>query len=157
MFNMVECGFYILKDAFFDTMNDPYLKNNKEGSRPFYYCVKGEKDGKDIYWMIPLSSRIEKYQKIIDNKVASGKPCDGIYITKLPSGTDSVFLIQDIFPVTDMYIDRSYTLGGNPLVLPYEEEIAIINRKARKVLSLIKRGIQLTPTSPNVLAIYEKL
>lgn len=157
MLNMVERGFYILKDNFFDIMADPYLKNNKDGNRPFYYCVKSEKNGKDVYWMIPLSSKTEKYQRIIDKKTEERKPCDGIYITKLPNGLNSVFLIQDIFPVTDIYIERSYTLGGNPLVFPYEKEIAIIDKKARKVISLIKRGKQLTPTSPNVIAIYEKL
>ncbi len=154
---MQTSGFYILKDSFFELMADPYLKNNKDGNRPFYYCVKGEKEGKNIYWMIPLSSRIEKYQRIIAQKIANRRPCDGLHIAKLPNGKKSVFLIQDIFPVSDSYIERAYTLGGNPLVMPYEDEITEIERKARKVLALIKRGIALTPTAPNVLLIYEKL
>lgn len=157
MLSLVTSGFYILKDEFFDDMCDPYLKNNKDGNRPFYYCVKSEKDGKDIYWLIPLSSRVAKYQNIIDSKSAAHKPCDGLFIARLPSGTESAFLIQDIFPTSDKYIDRAYTLGGNPLVLPYEDDIAEIDKRARKVLALIKRGIKLTPTSPDVLAIYKKL
>lgn len=157
MLKLVTSGFYILKNDFFVDMNDPYLKNNKDGNRPFYYCVKGEKDGKDIYWMIPLSSRIEKYRNIISSKISANKPCDGLYIAKLPSGVESAFLIQDIFPTSDKYIEREYTLGGNHLILPYEDDVKEIDKKARKVLSLIKRGIKLTPTSPDVMTIYYKL
>ena len=47
-------------------MDDPYLKGNKEANRPHYYCFKDE--GTNLYWMIPLSSRIEKYRKIMNRK-----------------------------------------------------------------------------------------
>lgn len=56
---MIERGFYIIKDKFFKDMNDPYLKGNKEGNRPHYYCFKEDETG--LYRMIPLNSRIEKY------------------------------------------------------------------------------------------------
>ena len=36
---MIVRGFYLIKDEFFEIMNDPCLMNNKEGNRPFYYCV----------------------------------------------------------------------------------------------------------------------
>jgi len=157
MSEMILCGFYILKDHYFDEMNDPYLKNNKEGNRPFYYCVKEVTNTNHIYWMIPLSSRTDKYKKIIESKLSNNKPCDGLYVCKLPSGTESAFLIQDIFPITDCYVDREYTLGSNHLILPYEDDIAEIEMKARKVIRLLKRGIKLTPTSPDVLKILAKL
>ena len=70
-------------------MEDPYLKSNKEGNRPHYYCFKEDATG--VYWMIPLSIRAEKYGKIIENKEKTGKPCDILH---------SVFLIQDMFPIT---------------------------------------------------------
>ena len=34
--NMVLRGFYILKNEFFEIMDDPYLKNNKDGSLGIY-------------------------------------------------------------------------------------------------------------------------
>ena len=37
---MITSGFYVLKDQFFTDMNDPFLKNNKDGNRPFYYCIE---------------------------------------------------------------------------------------------------------------------
>ena len=92
-------GFYILKDEYFELVDDCYLKNNKDGNRPFYYCFKDNNSEKEIYWMIPLSSRIEKYNKLIENKKTNNKPCDGLYICKLPNDKESGFLIQDIFPI----------------------------------------------------------
>lgn len=67
---MRKTGFYIIKESFFEVMDDPYLKGNKEGNRPHYYCLE-DTDG--LYWMIPLSSRIDKYRKIMNQKVKAGK------------------------------------------------------------------------------------
>ena len=63
---MKKTGFYIIKDKFFEDMPDPYLKGNKAGNRPHYYCFEDTSTG--IYWMIPLSSRIDKYRRIMEKK-----------------------------------------------------------------------------------------
>ena len=55
MEQMKKTGFYIIKDKFFDDMPDPYLKGNKAGNRPHYYCFEDTATG--IYWMIPLVIR----------------------------------------------------------------------------------------------------
>lgn len=150
-------GFYVLNDDFFNKVKDPYLKDNKEGNRPYYYCIAEERKGAALYWMIPLTSRIEKYKKIIAQKEVQHKPTDGLYICKLPTDKESVFLIQDMFPVTLKYIEREYTLAGNPLTLVKEKDIKSIRLKAKRVINLIKRGVKLTPTSPNVSRIIELL
>ena len=54
------------KRFLFGDMDEPYLKGNKEGNRPHYYCFEDSFSG--LYWMIPLSSRIDKYRKIVENK-----------------------------------------------------------------------------------------
>lgn len=56
--------------------------------------------------MIPLSSRIDKYKQIVEKKEQAGKPCDIIHIVKLDDNRQSAFLIQDMFPVTNEYIER---------------------------------------------------
>ena len=86
---MKKTGFYIIKDSFFEDMDEPYLKGNKEGNRPHYYCFEDSVSG--LYWMIPLSSRIDKYKKIVENKKKAGKPCDIIHIVKLDDDRESVF------------------------------------------------------------------
>ena len=152
---MNKCGFYIIKNQFFLDMNDPYLKGNNEENRPHYYCFKDQIDG--IYWLIPLSSRIEKYQRIIEKKMQYGKQCDTLHIAKLDNGKQSVFLIQDMFPITEDYIEREYTISGEQLFITSEHTVKIIDRKAKKVMSMLKRGIKFTPTQPDVNAILEKL
>ena len=99
---MKKTGFYIIKDKFFEDMPDPYLKGNKAGNRPHYYCFEDTNTG--IYWMIPLSSRIDKYKGIVEKKAKAGKPCDIIHIVKLDDSRESAFLIQDMFPITEEII-----------------------------------------------------
>ena len=152
---MKKTGFYIIKDSFFDDMNEPYLKGNKEGNRPHYYCFEDSVMG--LYWMIPLSSRIDKYKKIMDNKKKAGKPCDIIHIVKLDDDRESAFLIQDMFPITEEYIEREYTIAGNHLMLTSEHTVKTIEQKARKVMGMLKRGVKFTPTQPDVMKMIEKL
>lgn len=136
-------------------MSEPYLKGNKKGNRPHYYCLEDATEG--IYWMIPLSSRVEKYQRIMDKKKNVGKPCDIIHIVKLDDNHESAFLIQDMFPITEDYIEREYTIAGNHLMLTSEHTAKEIEQKARKVMGMLKHGIKFTPTQPDVMAILEKL
>lgn len=152
---MKKTGFYIIKDSFFDDMDEPYLKGNKKGNRPHYYCF--EDATSDLYWMIPLSSRIDKYKKIVENKKKAGKPCDIIHIVKLDDDRESAFLIQDMFPITVEFIEREYTIAGNHLMLTSEHTAKEIEQKARKVMGMLKRGVKFTPTQPDVMKIIKKL
>ena len=137
-------------------MPDPYLKGNKTGNRPpHYYCFEDTNTG--IYWMIPLSSRIDKYRRIIEKKEKAGKTCDIIHIAKLDNSQESAFLIQDMFPITEEYIEREYTIAGNHLMLTSEHTAREIDQKARKVIGMLKRGFKFTPTQPDVMAILKKL
>ena len=152
---MKETVFYVIKDKFFEDMPDPYLKGNKSESRPHYYCFEDTSTG--IYWMIPLSSQIDKYKRIMEKKEKAGKPCDIIHIVKLDDNRQSAFLMQDMFPITDKYIEREYTIAGNNLMLTSEHTVKVIEQKAKKVLGMLKHGVKFTPTQPNVIAILEKL
>lgn len=70
---------------------------------------------------------------------------------------ESAFLIQDMFPIMEEYIEREYTIAGNQLMLTSEHIAGIIEQKARKVMAMLKRGVKFTPTQPNVMAILKKL
>ena len=153
---MKKTGFYIIKDKFFEDMSEPYLKRNKSGNRPHYYCFE-DANIEGICWMIPLSSRIDKYRRIVEKKEKSGKSCDIIHIVKLDDSRESAFLIQDMFPITEEYIEREYTIAGNHLMLTSEHTAKEIEKKARKVIGMLKRGIKFTPTQLDVMAILERL
>lgn len=107
--------------------------------------------------MIPLSSRIDKYKRIVEKKEKVGKPCDIIHIVKLDDDRRSAFLIQDMFPITDEYIEREYTIAGNHLMLTSEHVVKEIERKAKKVMGMLKRGVRFIPTQPDVISILKKL
>ena len=153
---MEKTGFYIISDQFFIDMDEPYLKGNKEENRPHYYCFKDGRRG--VYWMIPLSSQVDKYRKIMRKNIEKRNTCDILHIAKLDNGKESVFLIQDIFPITENYIKKEYTVAGNHLILTSEHTVKEISQKARKVLGLrLKHGVKFTPTQVDILAMLKKL
>lgn len=64
----IKTGYlYHIKDDFFNVVNDENLMTNHERGRkrPTYFTIKD----KVILWFIPLSSKVEKYKKVIDNKI----------------------------------------------------------------------------------------
>lgn len=93
----------------------------------------------------------------MEKKEKARKPCDILHIVKLDDSRESVFLIQDMFPITKEYIERKYTIAGNHLMLTSEHTAREIEQKARKIMSMLKHGIKFTPTQPDVIAILEKL
>ena len=107
--------------------------------------------------MIPLSSQLDKYKRIIEKKEKAGKPCDIIHIVRLDDSRESAFLIQDMFPITEKYIEREYTIAGNHLMLTSEHTAKEIEQKARKVMGMLKRGVKFTPTQPDIMSILKKL
>lgn len=152
---MEKYGFYVIKEEFFERFDDPYLKGNKDENRPHYYCFKDDTDG--LYWVIPMSSRTEKYKAVIRHKQALHKPCDILHVCKLSNDKENAFLIQDMFPVTDEYIKRPYTFADNPLFLVNESNRAAINAKALRILNLISRGVQFNKFQPDVMKIKKEL
>jgi hypothetical protein len=62
---MVMQGYtYHIKDSYFEIADDQMLLQNKEDGnyRPTMYCIKDEEN--ELLWMVPLSSQVEKYNKI---------------------------------------------------------------------------------------------
>ena len=75
----IQTGYlYHIKDDFFNIVNDKGLMVNHENgnTRPTYLTIK---DG-DILWFIPLSSKVDKYKKIINDKMNKYGKCYSILI-----------------------------------------------------------------------------
>ena len=77
---------------------------NVAKKRPTYFTIKD----KNILWFIPLSSKVDKYKKIIDKKIEKYGSCDTIYIRKI-LGEDSAILFQNAFPTLEKYIAHVHT------------------------------------------------
>lgn len=109
----VQTGYiYHIKDEFFDVINDKGLMINHENghARPTYFTIKD----KDILWFIPLSSKVDKYKKIVDKKIKKYGVCNSILIRNI-LGNESAILIQNAFPTLEKYIDHVHVLdNGKP-------------------------------------------
>lgn len=140
---MKKSGFYIIKEQFFEDMNEPYLKGNKKENRPHYYCFEDENTG--IYWMIPLSSKIEKYRKIMEKREAKGKAsvtCQhALFIPGIGNSTYDILNMWMVKAKTALlwgqYTEEQYRnfnpnlkceICGNPTITEkkYHENVAII-------------------------------
>ena len=109
----IKTGYiYHIKDEFFDKINDKGLMINHENgrARPTYFTIKD----KDILWFIPLSSKVDKYQTIIDKKIKKYGSCRSIMISEI-ANKPSVILIQNAFPILEKYIDYPHIVDGKPL------------------------------------------
>ena len=68
---------YFIKDSFFEYVDDPNLMiNYQNSSRPHYYAVRDRKT--NLYWMILCSTRVEKYERILEKRKRYGRPTDTI-------------------------------------------------------------------------------
>ena len=98
----VKTGYlYHIKDSFFDIVNDDNLMTNHERGkkRPTYFTIKD----KDILWFIPISSKVDKYKKIIDSKIKKYGFCNTILIDKFLEREHAI-LLQNAFPTLEKYI-----------------------------------------------------
>ena len=153
--------FYFIKDSFFDIIDDSELMQNKENGnkRPCYYCFKS-KTYDDIIWFIPVSTKIEKYQKIYNYKIQKQiklgkKPSIDTIVFGNVANTYSVFLIQNMFLVTKKYVESQYIKNKVAIRLSNKLQKEVIY-KANKVLNLYNHGMK-NIIFPNVDKILEQL
>ena len=78
-------------------------------TRPTYFCIKNENS--NILWFIPMSSKVEKFKRLREQKLAKYGNCDTILIKKF-LGKESVFLLQNMFPTIEKYVDHSHIING---------------------------------------------
>lgn len=139
----MEIGyFYFIAPQFFKDFPIATLMHNHETkfsqnhNRPCYYAIKGEGN---IKWLIPISSKVNKFKRIYNDKVKKYGKCDTIVFADV-LGQERAFLIQNIFPVTDKYILNQYIDGMNKPVMIDGVSERKITQKAKKVLTLQRNG-----------------
>ena len=135
-----EGYFYHIKDAFYEEVADNTLMANKEdgGYRPHYFAIKDTRNS-DIFWLIPVSSKYEKYKNFYDKQIAKYHKCTKVVLGKF-SGTDHAFLIQNAFPITSDYFDHIHTRFGKPATISDHTRTEII-KCLKSNLALHHRGI----------------
>lgn len=132
---------YHIKDEYFALADDSKLMQNKENGnyRPTYYCFKDEKTS--LLWMIPMSSQAEKYESLYKAKCERYGKCDTIVISNY-DGKKAAFLLQNMFPITEDYLDHIHTRNGNPVPVAVVVQKEL-ETKAKRLLALAHRGKKL--------------
>lgn len=133
--------FYFLTDSYYKRFaNCGLVKNKTSGKRPCYYCL--ELDG--FFWMIPISSKIEKYEAIYEKNNKKYRNYFGIRFGYV-NGKRSAFLLQNICPVTSEYIDSVYKINkGQDFVRVNSKTDTELLKAAKQILRLNANGIKVT-------------
>lgn len=157
---MTQEHFYFLKDEYcekygtYSVMKNKETINGKEHKRPCFYAIKDRVD--DIYWMIPISSQITKYQNVLNQKLQKYSVYDGLEFGYV-LGRRAAFLLQNLCPVTEKYIAEEYIDRNNnkPVMVNSNAIKNKIRKKANKLIQLTKQGKKVTIT--NASEIYRDL
>lgn len=124
--------------------------NGQNHDRPCFFALRDSRCD-EIFWLVPLSSKVEKYKKIVKQKIKKMKSqhkknpqCNTIRFGEV-MGLERAFLIQNMFPITEKYIKNTYIDRNthNEVTLSPEVTDDII-KNAKQVLKLHSRGIKLT-------------
>ena len=133
---------YHIKDEYFELVKDKTLMRNYEGgrARPTYFCVRNE--GTNILWFIPMSSKVEKYKLIREEKIRKYGRCDTILIKKF-LGKESVFLVQNMFPTIERFVDHIHVINGveAKVINKISKEIEVIFNKVMRLIEIGKKVV----------------
>ena len=147
--------FYFIKDNFFEDISDPALMLNKEDGRgrPCFFAIE---DSDGLFWMIPISSKVEKYHLVFEKKMEKSGKCDTIYFANV-LGQERAFLIQNMFPIIEEYIADEYIQmpNRNPVMIAETSSKELLE-KFKTILALVKHG-KSNVVFPNILKIRELL
>lgn len=157
MENIKPNYFYHISDEYFDKYNkhnDPEITQNKDGRRPYYYAIK-VKNQKDLYFLIPLSSQIEKYEKLMESREKRGLPNDTIHIAKV-AGSKSAFLLNKMIPVPAKYITSEKKYYGVPVKLVSNPTIRAIEEKAKRIILLTNTNAKI-PYQPDIKKLLSEI
>lgn len=140
---MFESGkFYFIKDEYFELFKEYNLMQNKDNGnkRPCYFCFRDFKNS-NIIWFVPISSKIEKYKKLFEEKKLKNKKVYNFVFGKV-LGKEKVFLIQNIFPVTEKYIEEKYKNKNQDVEISPNLKKEII-KTATTIIKMSMKGINI--------------
>lgn len=137
--------FYFINNKFIKKYGIKYnLMENKETGtkRPCYFCFKDKID-ESIIWFVPISKQYEKYKLIYEKKKQKIHREPLNFVFGIVKDENAVFLIQNMFPTTEDYIEGKYQIKNNDVTIsmPLQKEII---EKAENVLRLEAKGIHVS-------------
>lgn len=152
-----ENHLYFIKDEHFAKYSKYGLfyspRTNEKKDRPHFLCFKNKNN---VYWVIPLSSKVSKYKKEYNKEVAKYRRSLKFHFAKV-SGIENAFLIQNAFPVPSYYIKKEYMKDKRSVLLENQSDIKAINQKLKSFLHQISKGVIFYNSQPDVLSLEKEI
>ena len=155
---MPQAQLFFLSNQYYQDFPDDKLMQNKDiingtpHNRPCFFAFKDSKIA-DIYWIVPISSKYEKFKRIEQVKIKKYGHCDTIRFG-IGLGRNTAFLIQNMCPATSKYLTAYIDKNNCPIRI--DDRIAAdVEKNARHVLAMAKRGAKVI--FPDVFKIYHEL
>lgn len=139
-----EGNLYFIRNEFIKKYNKKYniMENKENTNRPCYFCFRDNKI-EEIIWFVPLSSKYEKYKKIEQSKIKKYGKCYNYVFDNL-IGKKQVFLIQNMFPTLENYIEDKYIKDKKDVFVPKGTQKKIM-LNAKKMINLaFEKNMDLT-------------
>lgn len=140
---MIEEGkFYFIKDEYFELFKGHNLMKNKEDGtkRPCYFCFKDNEDG-DIIWFVPISTKYDKYEEIYNNKKSKRNKVYNFVFGEVV-GKKAVFLIQNIFPMIERFVQEKYKTAG--------KDVTIAEVTKKRIIAYSKQVVHMADCGINI-------
>lgn len=155
---MSQAQLYFLSDQYYQDFPDNKLMQNKDvvngvpHNRPCFFAFEDSKIS-DIYWIVPISSKYEKYKRIEQDKIKKYGCCNTIRFGTV-LGRNTAFLIQNMCPATGKYLTAYIDKNNRPVKI--DGRVASdVEKNARNALAMAKRGAKVI--FPDVFKIYNGL
>jgi len=155
---MQEAQLFFLSDQYYIDFPDDKLMKNKDvidgvpRSRPCFFAFPDSKNA-EIYWIVPISSKYEKFKRIEQDKIKKHGKCNTIRFGTV-LGRNAAFLIQNMCPATRQYLIAYIDKNNQPIRI--DDRIAAdVIKNARDVLAMAKRGAKVI--FPDIFKIYRGL
>ena len=133
---LVQYGFYKIKDTYFTDFpnrGNRYM-DNKHENRPYYLAIT---DKSGIIWLIPISSKVDKYKAKIAADEAKYGECLTCHIIRFMKEERAV-LIGNMIPVIPEYIKGEFTILDKHYVVQDDAAIKAIKKRCSRYLSLVR-------------------
>lgn len=133
---LVQFGFYKLKDKYFSDFPSPQNRymDNKSENRPYYLAFT---DRSGIIWLIPISSKVEKYKAKINADEKKFGECLTCHIIDF-MGEERAVLIGNMIPVIPEYIKGEFTILRKHYIVQDNDTIKAIRKRCSRYLTLVR-------------------
>ena len=98
-------------------------------------------ENKEIIWFVPISSKVKKYKSIYEDKKKVRKKVYNFVFGKV-LGKEKAFLIQNIFPTIEEYIESKYQNKMQDVEITETLKQEIIET-SMNVIKLAQKGINI--------------